>query len=422
MAANLIEMFKNTVGDLVIKQASSMMGESAESATKAIGSIIPTLLGTLVQKGGTDAGVRGLMDFMAENKIDGSRLANVSSLLGGGQDTQGLLLEGGGILKYLLGDKLASVVDMISGSSGLKTSSSSSMLKMAGPLLMGILGKYIGEKSLDGQGIKNLLLGQREYVKQGLPDGMSDVLGLGSTLDMGQALSSSSSDTSSKMTSGGSGTGLSKFLPWLVLVLAALGLLYFIQKGCNSSGKPEGEPATTSVDTLSKTAPTSTGITSADPTAKKLPYTLPDGKKLELVPTSFTARIYDFIRGTNTGGDMNARTPNCFRLENVHFVPGTSQLTSQSDESLTELYEVLKNYPVVIVSIEGHTDNVGDPEKNRVYSEQKAQAVKVWLEKKGIAADRLIASGWGDRNPFTDNASEEGKATNRRVEVCVVKK
>jgi outer membrane protein OmpA-like peptidoglycan-associated protein len=250
---------------------------------------------------------------------------------------------------------------------------------------------------------------------------MSEVLGLGSTLDMGLGLTGATSGTTDTMTSSPSGTNLSKLLPWLVLLLAALGLFYFIQKGCNSSGEPAGEPTTTSVDTMTKTNTPAADLI-GDPGAKKMPYTLPSGKKLELAPTSFTARIFDFIRGAGSGGDVSARTPNCFRFDEVHFVPGTSQLTPQSDDQLNELYEVLKNFPVVIISIEGHTDNVGDPEKNKVYSEQKAQAIKTWLEKKGIEADRLIASGWGDRNPFADNASEEGKAMNRRVEVCVVKK
>jgi outer membrane protein OmpA-like peptidoglycan-associated protein len=78
----------------------------------------------------------------------------------------------------------------------------------------------------------------------------------------------------------------------------------------------------------------------------------------------------------------------------------------------------VKQQPTLRLEIQGHTDNVGAPERNRRLSEARAAAVKQYLVSNfGIAADRLTTSGLGDTKPVADNATEQGKAQNRRVEL-----
>jgi len=77
----------------------------------------------------------------------------------------------------------------------------------------------------------------------------------------------------------------------------------------------------------------------------------------------------------------------------------------------------MKAEPEMKVSIEGHTDNTGDPAANKKLSERRAKAVQESLVAKGIAAARLSSRGWGQEKPVADNRSEEGKAKNRRVEI-----
>jgi OmpA-OmpF porin, OOP family len=71
----------------------------------------------------------------------------------------------------------------------------------------------------------------------------------------------------------------------------------------------------------------------------------------------------------------------------------------------------------VNVSIEGHTDKVGNAASNQTLSEQRAQSVMNLLINKGISKERLTSKGWGQSNPVADNRTEEGKAKNRRVEI-----
>ena len=73
------------------------------------------------------------------------------------------------------------------------------------------------------------------------------------------------------------------------------------------------------------------------------------------------------------------------------------------------------------VKVTGHTDSVGAEAYNQKLSERRADAVKTYLEDKGIAADRINASGAGETQPIASNKTAEGRAENRRVEVEIVK-
>ena len=83
---------------------------------------------------------------------------------------------------------------------------------------------------------------------------------------------------------------------------------------------------------------------------------------------------------------------------------------------------VLKAYPDVNVKVGGYTDTTGDPTANRTLSQQRADAVRQALVGKGIAAKRMVAEGYGSDHPVGDNATEEGRAQNRRIALRVTKK
>jgi outer membrane protein OmpA-like peptidoglycan-associated protein len=69
------------------------------------------------------------------------------------------------------------------------------------------------------------------------------------------------------------------------------------------------------------------------------------------------------------------------------------------------------------IGIEGHTDSVGQPGYNQRLSAERAASVKAWLVGHGIDAARLDTAGFGDGRPVADNATEDGRARNRRVEL-----
>ena len=78
---------------------------------------------------------------------------------------------------------------------------------------------------------------------------------------------------------------------------------------------------------------------------------------------------------------------------------------------------MLNTNPTLKISIEGHTDNVGNLQSNQTLSENRAKAVMNALVLKGVDKSRLSAKGWGQEKPISDNNTDEGKAKNRRVEI-----
>ena len=108
-------------------------------------------------------------------------------------------------------------------------------------------------------------------------------------------------------------------------------------------------------------------------------------------------------------------------FESLEFDYGKATIAKKSQESLKELASVLKRKPQYRLSIFGHTDNVGDAKSNLKLSQDRAKAVKTFLENEGAKATQLVAEGFGDKQPIADNKTEEGRKKNRRVEFKVIK-
>jgi OOP family OmpA-OmpF porin len=104
----------------------------------------------------------------------------------------------------------------------------------------------------------------------------------------------------------------------------------------------------------------------------------------------------------------------------IVFESGSAILKPESDPTLTKLHDYLEATPrITKLRIEGHTDNVGTPEANEKLSGERALAIKAALVAKGVKAERLLAVGFGQNKPIADNATDEGKAKNRRTEFHV---
>ena len=100
----------------------------------------------------------------------------------------------------------------------------------------------------------------------------------------------------------------------------------------------------------------------------------------------------------------------------ILFDTGQATLKAESLPTLKMILKLLNEDPELKFSIEGHTDNRGGKGINKPLSEDRANAVRAWLEGKGIESARLKTAGFGDTKPIDSNATLEGRANNRRVE------
>jgi len=119
--------------------------------------------------------------------------------------------------------------------------------------------------------------------------------------------------------------------------------------------------------------------------------------------------------------DVIASGTGSIALENVQFNSGSARLKSSSFPELDNLVEILTAQEAAKLSINGYTDNKGNPDNNKSLSRKRAEAVMKYLTKKGIEGDRLQAQGFGADSPVASNDTKEGRAQNRRTEVEIIK-
>lgn len=103
--------------------------------------------------------------------------------------------------------------------------------------------------------------------------------------------------------------------------------------------------------------------------------------------------------------------------KSVYFDTGSDKIKAESLPRLDELVTIVKKYPGLKITVEGHTDNVGSAESNQKLSQDRVNSVKKYLVSKGIEAGRITATGYGETRPIATNETPEGRAQNRRVEI-----
>ena len=104
-------------------------------------------------------------------------------------------------------------------------------------------------------------------------------------------------------------------------------------------------------------------------------------------------------------------------LKGTNFAFDSAKLTAEGKAKLAETVSSLKANPNLRVAVQGHTDSIGSEAYNLLLSKRRAESVKSELVTQGIAPDRIETSGFGKASPVADNATEAGRAENRRVEV-----
>jgi lipid-binding SYLF domain-containing protein len=136
---------------------------------------------------------------------------------------------------------------------------------------------------------------------------------------------------------------------------------------------------------------------------------------------ALTCALDEFTPGANSPcGSSTARAlaaTGRASLSEVRFATAKADILPESEAALTQAADALRAHPSWKIRVEGYTDNTGDPVSNQDLSERRAAAVLDWLVKHDVSPSRLSAQGYGAGNPVADNATPEGRAQNRRVEL-----
>jgi len=380
MAANLLESVNSYLTPDLISKAASYLHESPANTATALSGIVPTLLGGVTNMASTSAGASQLAGLLNSGGHDGSILTNVSSLFSGGNATISAISQGGDLLRTLFGGRVDNITSSISSFSGIGRTSASSLMALAAPLVLGVIGKARATQGLNPASLANLLTTQKNSIASAMPAGLanlnapSDVEGLRSVTVAPMVVQESRR----------------AWWPLLLLALAGLGLLAYL------FGR--SRPAAPTVAAYEQVK-------------------LCGGDTLNLMSGSFN---YNVARYLVEGSD--SELPKTFVFDNLNFDSATTNLTPPSRQTVNDLVVVLKSCPNAQVQLAGYTDNTGDPASNQALSQNRAGAIKDMLVAGGIAPERMTTVGYGQDRPIASNDTEDGKARNRRTELVVLKR
>lgn len=398
---DLLGLVKEQLTSSIVSKIGSFLGESTENTNSALGSALPVILGGVMQKASTTQGASDLLNTIRIGGYNGGVLDNLGELLNDVKSTKTLTSLGSGFLGNIFGDKIEALSGFISKTSGIKTASASSLLSLAAPILMNVLGKQVTSQDMSTSGFASLLMSQKEALKAALPaeiGGILNVDGLGN--QKATVTNTFEAETDNKKTN--------SWLPWLLLGGLLLGALYY-WKGCRNTNE-----TTVIQNTTEAVATVDSATTNVVGSLKK---TLSTGVELNFGEKSIENELISFIENKFKPVDETT----WFNFRNLKFKTGSAVIDSTSMQEVRNIAEILKAYPIDL-KIGGYTDNVGKEAANQKLSADRAMSVVNALVAMGIDAKRLDPEGYGSQFPVASNETEEGKAQNRRIAVRVTKK
>jgi hypothetical protein len=186
--SGILDLLQGPLGQMMIQGASSHLGQDTDKTQSALSAAIPMLMGALKKNASNPEGAEGLMKAL-QSKHDGGILDSITDIFGGGNVNDVVVEDGDKILGHVLGEKKETVAKALGAQSGLDLGSALNILKMAAPMVMGMLGKQTREKQVSNPTdltniIGDMLGGNKETEKHGsFIENLLDQDGDGSIVD-----------------------------------------------------------------------------------------------------------------------------------------------------------------------------------------------------------------------------------------------
>jgi outer membrane protein OmpA-like peptidoglycan-associated protein/phosphohistidine swiveling domain-containing protein len=385
----------------MVRHVSLFLGETPAQTQQAIDRAIPTHLAGLIHLSSLPNGPDRLLALITHDNY-GRLLNNLSGLCDEGNTTHNVITTGQEILHRVFAEKLATVCALLAAASGVTNTSAAALLSLTAPVVVGVLGRVRAMQGLNAARLTTVLLDQQEAIRKLAPAGLAEVFAWPTRPHLGPELAGAATartpDPVRRLTVGpaGDARALTRWR-WPLLSAVVVGLLYFLW----------GRGAAVTPSSLVKPEP------AAAPSVATV--TLPDGAVLALQQGSCTYNVATFL-----GDHADTAVPKAFVCDRLKFDFGTTRLTADSVQTVTDLSAILKAYPTADVRLDGYTEGVGNMADNQRASVGRAVALKELLIRGGIAATRITTAGYGRETPMAANDTEDGRV--RRLELVVVKK
>jgi outer membrane protein OmpA-like peptidoglycan-associated protein len=268
-------------------------------------------------------------------------------------------------------------------------------------------------------GLKDLL-GEPGTFLRNAPAGLAGILGLGGAAAGARR---AVTDVDNKAAAYVDERRPAQSSPWkwllpLILLLGLVGLLFYF------FNRPAAPTVAVNPPAASTPAPAASTPTATPPAAPAgnlgafIDKRLSNGVSLRIPTNGVENRLIGFIEDSSRNVDKET----WFSFDRLEFETGSAALRPTSQEQLRNVAEILKAYPNVAVKLGGYTDNTGNAAQNLKLSQDRANTTMRELVALGIDNSRIAAEGYGNQFPVADNATEEGRQRNRRIDIRVTRK
>lgn len=413
MSVNLLEIVKKELSGELAGKIASLLGENSTTVGNSIGPAVASIIAGMINKASTSGGGRDLVAKIDAGGFNGDFLNRFGSMLTEEKANENLQKSGNEILSSLFGNKQGALGKVLALATGLSKGSLPSLLGMIAPFVMGVIGKQAGAENLDSRGLTNLLNDQIPSVQRHAPAALAPVLGLANMSLLGTGAASGPAAIFGDILG-----FIKEFWPFLVGILA-IGL---IMKTCSHQPAKETPPPPVEkvAPPVEQPAPDTTQAAPAAPDSLGAfsEFKLPNGVALNIPEFGIERKLIAFIEDKTKPVDKTT----WFTFDRLVFDTGKATLKPKSQEQIKNINEILNAYPAVELKFGGYTDNVGNEQFNQKLSQDRAETVMNEVAALGIDKARLAAEGYGSQHPVADNATEEGRRKNRRVDCRVTKK
>jgi outer membrane protein OmpA-like peptidoglycan-associated protein len=334
MSGSLLDSLTSLITPDIASKAASMLGESDSSVRTGMNAALPVVLSGLASRAGDSGFAASLFDLVRSPANDDRVLNNVAGLLGGGGSSSMMDL-GGKLLGLLFGGNTSNLASALSNYAGVKSSTGSTLLNLAAPLVLAVLGRRTRTDNLSASSLASLLASQKNAFAAALPGPLANI---------GSFLAAPARERETYAAAAPVPERRSSIWRWLIPLLIALALLWLLSSLFSRRERPE-EVATPPAAVEPAPAPAPTVEPGVAPT------------------TAPTATVY--------------------------FEVDQSALPAGSDTALSSVVQYLQANPGSTAVISGYHDPTGDQAVNEELAKNRAGSVRDALVAAGIEESRI---------------------------------
>lgn len=328
MSSSLLDSLSQLVTPDLLGQAASMLGESQGNVSRGVSAALPMLLGSVASRATDTNFASSLFKLVTDSRNDLGAVGNIAQLLTPGSSNSSISALGSQLLGSLFGNNTSAVTSALAGYAGIKPQSANSLLSMAAPMVLGVLGKSVRGGGLNMSSLASLLSSQKGAISAALPTGLN--------LDRYLAAPSAA------MAAVAAPAAKSSIWRWLLPLLLVLGALLLLSRCMKKDEVVQSLPAPA-------------------PQAEVAPAPLPAPAPVEVaIPRA-----------------------------DVFFDVAKTELPADAGTALAGVIAYLVANPTSMAVVSGYHDPTGDLATNEELAKNRALAVRGALVAGGVTAARI---------------------------------